>query len=350
MNKIKFLSCAVMAAFFAMGITSCEKENFDTKVDIDTPTIQIPGVDTPEGYKPGDAVVSITPQVLAVINGEMKNVTNEATVTYNGKEKLEYTVTDGAIAAMDVKVVASYDYEVNGETKAYTAEYTIKVPALSAGQVAVYTPTLVISINFTTDEPSTDEPGTDEPGTDDGETVSLGLVTEEVEGSAVVTKTASEIELNNESNFYYTNVSTESTGLKYGTFISNIKVEAGYEENKDVQAILGSYNQGVNDYQIKLTGITLWPETKACFAVEAVKETKSYIVKEVFETRANTEKTAATFTVEDYSYIVSTTATYYNAGVGHSGNGHAHSQGQGHAHGHGHGTDNAGGGIVWGNN
>lgn len=348
MNKFKFLSCAVMAAFFAMGITSCEKEDFNTKVDIDTPTITIPGIDTPEDWKPGNAVVAINPSVIAVIDGSISDVTGIATVTYNGEEGLKYTTNaDGSIAAFEVKLEASYLVEEKDTT--LTAAKTVKVPALSAGQALMITPTLVITANFETEEPGTDEPGTDEPGTDDPEKVSLGFVTEEVEGSAVVTKKAGEIEFNNESNYYYTNVAgTSNTELKYGTFISNIKVAESYKDNAEVQAILGSYNQGVEDYKIAVKGFTMWPNTLTCFSIEEITETKDYIIKEKFETRATTETTAATFTVTDYSYVVSTTPKYYDAntghGTGHTGHGHVNS----HGHGHGHGNGNAGGGIVWG--
>lgn len=354
MNKIKFLACAVMAAFFALGITSCEKENFAPNVDIEAPNY--PEVEIPEGYQPGDAAISVTPQVFAVINGEIKNVTNDATITitYNGEAKP--AVVNKAIAATTVKIVAAYDYEINGKKETFTTEYTINVPALSAGQVAVYSPTLILTINFTEEGEGDGDGEGDGEGDGDGEgegndseKVSLGFITEVVEGSTVVEKSAKDFELNNTTDYYYTNVSTASTNLMYGTFISDIKVEADYKENKEVQAILGSYNQGVKDYQIKMTGITLWPNTKSCYAVEEVVETKDYIVKEQFETRATTEAKAATFTVKDYSYIVSTTAKYYNAGEGHNGTGHSHTTGSGHSHGHGHGTDNAGGGIVWGN-
>lgn len=332
MNKIKFLSCAVMAAFFALGITSCEKENFTPEVDIEAPDINIPDVVVPEGYKPGDAVVSITPQVIAVINGVTKTVTNEATITYNGKEKLEYTVVDKGIAAMMVNVVASYDYEVNGETETFTAEYPINVPALSAGQVAVFTPTLVITINFEAKE-------------EDNKGESRGFVVKAIEGSTVIEKKTGEIEFDNASNYYYTNITGEATtGEKYGTFISNIKVADAYKDNTEIEGILGSYNQGLEDYKITVKGFNLWPNTKTCFIVEQIAETKDYEIKEQFETRAITEVLAATFTVTDYSYVIGTTPEYYNAGAGHNGHGHAHS----HGHGHGHGNGNAGGGIVWG--
>ena len=93
MNKIKFLSSAVMAAFFALGLTSCEKEDFKTDVDINVPEVEVPDVELPEGYKPGDAVLTIQPTVIAVIDGEIKNVTNESKITFNGKDKFEYALT-----------------------------------------------------------------------------------------------------------------------------------------------------------------------------------------------------------------------------------------------------------------
>ena len=340
MNKIKFLSCAVMAAFFAMGITSCEKENFDTKVDVENPTITIPGV-TPEN--PGDAAVAINPTVMAVINGEISDVTSKATITYNGKAALDYAAyknADGSISKFDVEIVATYT--VN-ETE-LTATKTVSVPALSAGQVIMITPTLVISATF--EEGEGDGEG---EGEGEGEKVSVGLVTELIEGSTSIVKKAGEIEFDNASKYYYTNVTgTSANEYAYGTFIEKAEVKKGYEENADVKDILGSYNQGKKNYKITVKGFNLWPETKTCFAVEQIAETKSYTIKEQFETRAITEATAATFTVTDYSYIVSTTPKYYNTGEGHNGHGHAHSQGHGHGHDHGHGYDNAGGGIVSG--
>lgn len=348
MNKIKFLSCAVMAAFFAMGITSCEKENFDTKVDIDTPTIEIPGVTPSEPIKPGAAVVAINPSVVAVINGKISDVTSDATVTYNGEEALKYTTNaDGSIDKFEVELAAAYYVEEEDTT--LTTTKTVNIPALSAGQAIMVSPTLVISANFEAEEPGTEDPGTgEEPGTGEGEKVSLGLVTEEVEGSAVVVKEAGEFEFDNPTNYYYTDMTGTSGDLTYGTVISNIVVEAAYKDNADVQAILGSYNQSVDDYNITIKGITLWPNTKTCFPIEKIAETKSYIIKEQFETRAITETKAATFNVTDYSYIVSTTPVYYNSGTGHTGHGHAHSTGHGHGHDLGHGNGNAGGGIVWG--
>ena len=97
MKKIKFLSCAFLAAIMALGFTSCEKENFNTQtdVDIDVPVINIPGVVLPPSYQPGDAVLSIQPTVIANINGLSTTVTNEAKITYNGESELKYEVNCG---------------------------------------------------------------------------------------------------------------------------------------------------------------------------------------------------------------------------------------------------------------
>ena len=158
--KVKFLSYAALAALFTLGITSCEKESFNTGSDINVepPVVNIPGVNIPEGYKPGDAVVSIQPSVVAVINGEVINVTEDATITYNEKESLEYTVeADQSIKEFDVKIVASYETVVEDSTFTLTAQRTVTVPNLSAGQVAIFTPTMVMSLNFKVEEP--EQPG-----------------------------------------------------------------------------------------------------------------------------------------------------------------------------------------------
>lgn len=142
MNKFKFFGSAIMAAFFAFSLASCEKEDFKTDVDIDGDEIIIPG-NEPETK--GDAVISLQPVVWAVIDGNIDNVTSEATITYNGKAKLEYTVnSDQGTSAMTVEIVATYDAKVGDETKTLTATANIEIPALSAGQVYVLSPTLIM--------------------------------------------------------------------------------------------------------------------------------------------------------------------------------------------------------------
>ena len=181
MNKFKFLSSAVMAAFFAFGLASCEKENFSTKteVDVNTPTINIPGVDLGGEYKPGDAVISIQPTVWAILDGELQNVTAASTLTFNDEAMKTYTKTSAdGFAAMTVKVVATYVATLGEEEKTLTAETTVEVPALTAGQVAIFTPTLVVSAKSPEqggDQPGGDEPGGDQPGGDEPSVVVPGV-------------------------------------------------------------------------------------------------------------------------------------------------------------------------------
>ena len=88
MNKLKFLGSAVMAAFMAFNLASCEKESFTTETDVTVtpPTITIPGInleDIPQ-YQPGNAVVAIQPTVNALINGIVTDVTSKATIKIAG--------------------------------------------------------------------------------------------------------------------------------------------------------------------------------------------------------------------------------------------------------------------------
>ena len=147
MKKIKFLSCIAMAAFMAIGFTSCEKENFntDTNVTVTPPTINIPGL--PESYKPGDAVVSIQPSVNALINGEISNVTAAATIKFGDVEKKNYVITGQTINAQDITISVSYTANVDGFEKVLEATDVVSVPALEAGMVAIITPTIWLSIN-----------------------------------------------------------------------------------------------------------------------------------------------------------------------------------------------------------
>ena len=147
MKKIKFLSCIAMAAFMAIGFTSCEKENFntDTNVTVTPPTINIPGL--PESYKPGDAVVSIQPSVNALINGEISNVTAAATIKFGDVEKKNYVITGQTINAQDITISVSYTAKVDGFEKVLEATEVVSIPALEAGMVAIITPTIWLSIN-----------------------------------------------------------------------------------------------------------------------------------------------------------------------------------------------------------
>ena len=360
-----------MAAFFVLGMTSCEKEDFNTKTDVDVnaPVVNIPGVTIPEGYKPGDAVVSIQPSVIAVINGDVINVTEEATITYNEKEKLEYTLeADRSIKEFAVNIVASYETEVNDSVFTLTAQKVVNVPTLSAGQVAIFTPTMVMSLNFNIegdqpggdqpggdqpggdqpggdepggDQPGGDEPGGDEPGGDEPkeELVSLGFF---MNNTNDVKFNDFKLTFENVTDYYYTGVTgTSEKEMPKGGFVSDVKIEDEYKNHAYIatlENIIKGLNQGKME-KIVIENMTLMAKSLTVYPICQIENEASYNVVEKFDivTRAQTSKNVASFKVTDYSYIIGTPETNINL------NGHGH----GHGHGNGHGNiSNAGGGII----
>lgn len=321
MKKIKFLSCAAVAAFFAISLTSCEKENFTTDVEapeVNVPTITIPGVDIPEGYQPGDAVIAIQPSVIGFINGEAKTITDKCKITYNGKDKFEYTVNaDKGISAMTVEIVAAYNYTLGGFTKTFTATHVVSIPALSAGMVAVITPTLIINAA--------------------GEVEDFEKDTVEF----VKSEMAGKVELVNKNPYFYTNVTKEYSYL-VGSKVIEQTINDAFKNDAKVNDWINANNKQEN----LLTEITvpyLYAESSTLIPyIQEITTTKYQITKTVKWSRSADEETivAASYTVEDLWMRVFDTekCEYTESTSGHGS----------HYHGHGHGNaSNAGGGITW---
>lgn len=318
--KIKFLSYVAVAALFAMGITSCEEEDFNTKVDTEVtpPSITIPGL--PEGYKPGDAVISIQPSVWAIIDGNIQNVTAVATIKFDGAEQKVYTKSSAnGFTTQSIEIAASY--KLNEETT-LTAETTVEVPALAAGQVAIFNPTLVMS--YKGDDATFVFAG--EPSVSPEKTVQKGYV-----------------EFDNASQYYYLDVTKTLEIETSKSQTKDVVIESAYQGNEKLQAIVNAFNTSTTENcEFKFD---LWPETKTCFSIEQVVVEKKYQIDANVNVTRSASVKAAAFTVEEYNCIIDTkNVKYFNTGHGYTGHGHAHS----HGHGHGHGADNAGGGIVWG--
>ena len=208
-----------MAAFMAIGFTSCEKENFntDTNVTVTPPTINIPGL--PESYKPGDAVVSIQPSVNALINGEISNVTATATIKFGDVEKKNYVITGQTINAQDITISVSYTANVDGFEKVLEATDVVSVPALEAGMVAIITPTIWLSIN--------------------AEGYSFHKVGEKEIGS-VEKKNV----IRNQTNYWYTDYTAELPYVVEGSYVVNKEILAGYENDEEVVKVLDLYAKG----------------------------------------------------------------------------------------------------------
>ena len=346
MNKFKFLSSAVMAAFFAFGLASCEKEDFKTDVnpEINAPTINIPGVDLPDSYKPGDAVVSIQPTVWAVINGEVQNVTALTTIKFNDVEMDSYTKTSSTgFAAMTVKIAATYEATVGEEKKTLSAEATIEVPALTPGQVAIFTPTLVMSAKSETggDTPGGDTPGGDTPGdTEYGPYFRFNEVTEPV--------VKYHCDYANYLNYWFPamTITSDKEFMFNGTYVTDINI---INKNFETKA-----NTEINKFNtaekapIVFENVTVYANSVTCIEFETQTTKKYYTYFEGTDSRA-ADDPIATFVVNETSYKI----TKYNTGLALPGSGHGHghasvghNHGHGNAHDHGHGGNNAGGGIV----
>ena len=348
MNKFKFFGSTLMAAVFALGLASCEKEDFKTEVkpEVNAPTINIPGVDIPSdlpNYVVGDAVISIQPSVWAVIDGKVQDVTAVATISFNGEEKATYTASskDG-FAAMTVEIAATYVAGEGEEAKTYTGETTVEVPALSAGQVAIFTPTLVLSA-----QPSEDEGGEGEGGEGEGTTPggSTGYGPYVVLTSTNTTSQKYHCDVQNQLDYYYPEV-TVTTDKE---FMLGAKVTATNLINTSYQT---EFNNTVNSYnnytEEKITFGTypVYAKSVTCVEFTITSTVQQYTFVEG-TTRAAGDA-IGTFEVTDNSYIINgynTDIALPGSGHGH-GNGNGHGHGNGNAHDHGHGSDNAGGGIV----
>ena len=321
MKKIKFLSCAAMAAFFAMSLTSCEKENFTTDVEapeVNVPTITIPGITIPEGYKPGDAVVAIQPTIIGFISGEAKTITDACEITYNGKKTFEYTVNaDKGISAMTVEIVASYEYPFEGVSKTFSVTQNVNIPALSAGMVAVITPTLIINAEAEDGGLSMEE---------------VDWKDEEIQGM---------VELVNTNPYFYTNVTKEYV-YPIGAKVIEQKIEDSFKDNVMISRWINA-NNNREDFYALITVPYLYAESSTKIPFTSTKSTTNWVIKKYVYWNGSEEAEeyiAATFTVEDLWMRIFDTdnCVYTESTTGHGS----------HYHGHGHGdAANAGGGITW---
>lgn len=332
MKKIKFLSCAAMAAFFAMSLTSCEKENFTTDVEapeVNVPTITIPGITIPEGYKPGDAVLSIQPTVVGFINGKAQVITDECEITYNGESTFKYTVNDkkGIDEIKGMKIVASYKLTIDNLERTYSAEKVIDIPAMSAGMMAVLTPTLIINASVSATDIQMEE------------------------GDVIYDEIVKKITITNTNPYFYTDYSFEYE-YPVGWYTENVKYEAGYENDEEVKAIVDSFNDIYNqitqsnneafNWYALIKPVTVYANSQTVFSfTQWVDKTPITLYKNVTWSRSG-ETQKVDLVKFDYCYYYS---SMENPTFEYLPNANGHGT---HYHGHGHGdAANAGGGITW---
>lgn len=328
MKKIKFLSIATMVAFMALGLSSCEKENFrnDYDVDIDAPVI-------PEA---SPAVVSINPNVIAFINGSAKNVTNEASISYT----LPTAGEDGTIAAQSVTINVTYtaEVEVYGEklTKEVTATEIVNVPALGKGMCCVLTPTIVLSLQTEVDAPNSQA----------GNTTQL-----ESEVNDLIIK--------NTTQYFYTDVNGEYE-YKTGTEVDRKSInwlEPSFKYDTEINEMINVFDHVIMEKSKLEYDVVVMAQSQTIIKLTTTLSSTEYTIKK------NVSLSRATDSVEIDVVkfnVIKYENTTENSGAGaksdENPNGYdvnIHIQGVGHGHGHGHGSghgnsSNAGGGLVWG--
>jgi len=289
MKKIKFLNginamFALAVVALATTFTSCEKEEFNVKVD------------------PINAQATISPIVLAVVDGVTTDVTSTAKITYNPNSVF---TGNPALAATTATVSVSYD--------GMSADVKVSVPALQAGQFATLTPTIILQ-KVTKIE------------------VSEVKKTEEL-------KSEKGKDLTNTTDYWY------STTVKYleksGNKILEKKIET--TDVNEVAAVGTFFNTLEDTYKevlVEKKDVPVYSHSLTKVSVTYTVATTEYkiVKKTTTVTKADGEIVIATAKVENY--VTSTANIMHSQQI--PGHGHAPA-----GHGHGHGTDpNAGGGIV----
>lgn len=293
MKKIKFLNginamFALAVVALATTFTSCEKEEFNVKVD------------------PINAQATISPIVLAVEGGVTKDVTGVATIsitpsaTFTGNPALEATTAT---------VTASYN-DMSVEVK-------VAVPALQAGQFASLTPTIILQ--------------KENAGTKIEKVETSTTGEEPKDGDKVVT---------NPSDYWLT--TTIRYTEKSGNLVVSTKNDA--TEFEDEMLVDQFFNTLKDTYKET-------PAVKENVKVYAHSQTEAKVVYTVVTTEYKIiKKTDATTKAGDVTLGTAVVKNYAKTDLVIKDNqqipGHNHAP-QSHGHGHGHGDDgNAGGGII----
>lgn len=295
MKKIKFLNG--MSAVFALAVvalattfTSCEKEEFNVKVE------------------PINAQATISPIVLAVENGVTKDVTGDAAITYDPAS----TFTGSpSFAGATVTIGVTY--------KDMSTSVKVIVPALQAGQFASLTPTIILQKEAPETKIEMNETATTQEVSKDGNKEVPNPTDYLVTTTVKYTKKSGNLVLEDSK---VINTTDFSERMLAESFFSTLKNT--YEETPAVE-------EGVKVYAHSQT------EAKVVYTVVT---TEYKIVKTADANTKAGEEVLASIKTQNY------TKTDLQIKDNQPIPGHNHAP-QGHGHGHGHGDDgNAGGGIV----
>ncbi len=301
MKKMKFLSginaiFALAAVALATTFTSCEKEDFNVNT---------------EPVEPINATATVNAKVVLIEDGVSRVLgDNEVDVKY---EPARTFTGNPNLAAQTVTIKAKYEEAED--------EMTVNIPALSAGQSVVVTPTIVLTRN------------------------SVVVVEPKPENEAVDEKLAMD-PIDNFSEYYYYQKVTwyEKSGMKY------VDTQIHAEMTEEEAATVTGYADAVKATQT----YTVTERSKDIYVGAMSRttfEVKYSVVRTNYEFWRNTY--AATKAIGDKVKLATVITDNYQTTTTTEANnqqipGHDHApmhDGLGHGHGHGSGG-NAGGGII----
>lgn len=341
---------------------------------------------------PVNAKAEIKPVVLYVADGVTTDVTDKAEIVFDPANDGVFE-GDPELAATLSKITATYE--------GVSATISVEVPALTAGQSATMSPTIILQkqvgnarvevkpvvlymtkvavIDVTASAEIVFDPANNGifEGTPaiEATTSKITATYDDIEGSVTVnvpalaagqyttltptillvepsepivsielekgttTKTEEKIEnLDNESDFWW--YETVTYTQKSGSKIvdKNI-ITTDFDEISKIVGFISTLEQTYNEEQVTNNEEPVYSHSRTIVTVDYVIVKTDYTFSRV---SGSEKEVIATVSTEEYSTLFEITPSQQIPGHGHAPAGHGH----GYDHGHGHGTGNAGGGIV----
>lgn len=341
---------------------------------------------------PVNAKAEIKPVVLYVADGVTTDVTDKAEIVFDPANDGVFE-GDPELAATLSKITATYE--------GVSATISVEVPALTAGQSATMSPTIILQkqvgnarvevkpvvlymtkvavIDVTASAEIVFDPANNGifEGTPaiEATTSKITATYDDIEGSVTVnvpalaagqyttltptillvepsepivsielekgttTKTEEKIEnLDNESDFWW--YETVTYTQKSGSKIvdKNI-ITTDFDEISKIGGFISTLEQTYNEEQVTNNEVPVYSHSRTIVTVDYVIVKTDYTFSRV---SGSEKEVIATVSTEEYSTLFEITPSQQIPGHGHAPAGHGH----GYDHGHGHGSGNAGGGIV----
>lgn len=341
---------------------------------------------------PVNAKAEIKPVVLYVADGVTTDVTDKAEIVFDPANDGVFE-GDPELAATLSKITATYE--------GVSATISVEVPALTAGQSATMSPTIILQkqvgnarvevkpvvlymtkvavIDVTASAEIVFDPANNGifEGTPaiEATTSKITATYDDIEGSVTVnvpalaagqyttltptillvepsepivsielekgttTKTEEKIEnLDNESDFWW--YETVTYTQKSGSKIvdKNI-ITTNFDEISKIGGFISTLEQTYNEEQVTNNEVPVYSHSRTIVTVDYVIVKTDYTFSRV---SGSEKEVIATVSTEEYSTLFEITPSQQIPGHGHAPAGLGH----GYDHGHGHGTGNAGGGIV----